>query len=139
MDLIVHGLPDGLPLFRECMAPGTSVAQRAVVDTSRTARGGRPEGVRVLDPLAEPAASVNQARYLVYRAVDPGVIAIVGPIVYLGGGAGYPTMTFVTDQDDMAKVLDAQFGEVVKHVDRRANYASHHLSWTEPRSTSSAT
>ncbi|WP_237140841.1 type III-A CRISPR-associated RAMP protein Csm5, partial [Mycobacterium tuberculosis] len=62
--------------------------------------------------------SVNQARYAEYRAMYPGVNAIVGPIVYLGGGAGYRSKTFVTDQDDMAKVLDAQFGKVVKHVDK---------------------
>lgn len=118
MDMNVHGKPDGLPLFRECLAPGTSISHRVVVDTSPTARGGWREGERFLETLAETAASVNQARYAEYRAMYPGVNAIVGPIVYLGGGAGYRSKTFVTDQDDMAKVLDAQFGKVVKHVDK---------------------
>lgn len=103
MDMNVHGKPDGLPLFRECLAPGTSISHRVVVDTSPTARGGWREGERFLETLAETAASVNQARYAEYRAMYPGVNAIVGPIVYLGGGAGYRSKTFVTDQDDMAK------------------------------------
>ncbi|WIY08479.1 type III-A CRISPR-associated RAMP protein Csm5 [Mycobacterium tuberculosis] len=118
MDMNVHGRPDGLPLFRECLAPGTSVAQRAVANSSRIARGGCREGLRVLETLAEAAASVYQARCAEYRAMYPGVNAIVGPIVYLGGGAGYRSKTFVADQVDMAKVLDAQFGMVVKHVDK---------------------
>lgn len=44
MDMNVHGKPDGLPLFRECLAPGTSISHRVVVDTSPTARGGWREG-----------------------------------------------------------------------------------------------
>ncbi|WP_230865894.1 type III-A CRISPR-associated RAMP protein Csm5 [Mycobacterium canetti] len=115
MDVNVHGKPDGLPLFRECLAPGTSISLRVVVDTSPTARGGWPAGERFLETLSDTVAFVNKARYAEYAAKYWDDDPQFGPIVYLGGGAGYRSKTFVTQQDDMAKVLDAQFPKI-KHV-----------------------
>jgi CRISPR-associated protein Csm5 len=117
MDMNVHGEVGGLPLFRECLNPGTRFGVRITVDTSPLQRGGWPEGERFLDTLASEASHVNNARYAEYAAKYWGDEPQQGPFVYLGGGAGYRSKTFVTDQDDMAKVLDLQFPKI-KHMEK---------------------
>jgi CRISPR-associated protein Csm5 len=117
MDMNVHGEVGGLPLFRECLNVGTSIAVRITVDTSPPQRGGWPDGDRFLETLVTDAEYVNNARYAEYAAKYWDDEPQQGPIVYLGGGAGYRSKTFVTHQDDMAKVLDLQFPKI-KHVEK---------------------
>jgi CRISPR-associated protein Csm5 len=117
MDMNVHGEVGGLPLFRECLNAGTRFSVRITVDTSPPQRGGWPDGERFLDTLASEATYVNNARYAEYAAKYWDDEPQQGPIVYVGGGAGYRSKTFVTDQDDMAKVLDLQFPKI-KHVEK---------------------
>lgn len=117
MDMNIDGEVGGLPLFRECLSPGTKIAARVTVDTSPLARGGWPAGEEFLTALAARADFVNNARYADYAAKYWDDQPRQGPIVYLGGGAGYRSKTFVTDQTDMAKVLDAQFPKI-KHASK---------------------
>lgn len=115
MDMNVDGEVGGLPLFRECLNVGTRITVRVTVDTSPLPRGGWPAGEQFLASLSDEAADVNNARYAQYAAKYWDDQPRQGPIVYLGGGAGYRSKTFVTNQDDMAKVLDAQFPKI-KHA-----------------------
>lgn len=115
IDMNIHGETGGLPLFRECLAAGTTITARVTLDTSPPGRGGWPAGQDFLTRLADHAAQVNKARYADYAAKYFDDQPQLGPIVYLGGGAGYRSKTFVTNQDDMAKILDLQFPKI-KHA-----------------------
>jgi CRISPR-associated protein Csm5 len=117
VDMNVHGETGGLPLFRECLKVGTRFTVRVTLDTSPPQRGGWPDGERFLDTLQQEADYVNNARYARYAAKFWDDDPLQGPIVYLGGGAGYRSKTFVTEQDDMAKVLDRQFPKI-KHLEK---------------------
>jgi CRISPR-associated protein Csm5 len=117
MDMNVRGEVGGLPLFRECLNVGTRIAVRITVDTSPLDRGGWPDGEEFLNTLESQATYVNNVRYAQYAAKFWDDEPRQGPFVYLGGGAGYRSKTFVTNQDDMAKVLDLQFPKI-KHVEK---------------------
>ncbi|MBS4728528.1 type III-A CRISPR-associated RAMP protein Csm5 [Mycobacterium sp. SM1] len=117
IDMNVHGDVGGLPLFRECLTAGATIAVRLTVDTRPPQQGGWPDGERFLDSLERQAGYVNKERYAGYAAKFWDDQPQQGPIVYLGGGAGYRSKTFVTEQDDMATVLDLQFPKI-KHAEK---------------------
>ncbi len=123
VDRPLKGDDSGMPLYRECIASNTSFAVRVVVDTSAPKVGGFPQGVNFLTNLASIASSVNHARYADYAAKFMGGDPLDGPYVYLGGGAGYRSKTIVTDQAQMADILDGQFN--------RGRYGVRHKRKTE--------
>ena len=79
------------------------------MDTSVEQHGGWPDGAQFLTDIEQVAAGVNKARYADYAAKYMGGDPFDGPYVYLGGGAGYRSKTIVTDQNQMAAILDKQF------------------------------
>ena len=117
IDMNIHGEAGGLPLFREALSPGTEFVVRVSVDTSPLEHGGWPHGASFVEGIAAAAARVNEHRYAPYSAKYFDDEPIAGARVYLGGGAGYRSKTFVTDQADMARVLDEQFRSI-KHKEK---------------------
>ncbi|HMS74761.1 type III-A CRISPR-associated RAMP protein Csm5 [Gordonia sp. (in: high G+C Gram-positive bacteria)] len=120
VDRPLEGADSGMPLYREALKPATAFTVRVVVDTSVEQHGGWPDGAQFLTDIEQVAAGVNKARYADYAAKYMGGDPFDGPYVYLGGGAGYRSKTIVTDQNQMAAILDKQFNRGSRPVPHKA-------------------
>lgn len=111
IDGSVEGDVSGLPLFRESLSPGTSVAVDLTVDASLW-----PDGVDFVQHISDVARSINERRYVPYvqkyNAIKGLPAAEEGPFVYLGGGAGFRSKTIVEDQTRMSQILGRKFNDV---------------------------
>jgi len=115
MDGSVGGEVSGLPLHRECLKPGTSFSVDVTVDI-----GLWPRGADFVQDIAQVAETINAARYVPYvnkYEIDGLKAARSGSYVYLGGGAGFRSKTFVNDQATMSRILDGQFRKI-RHVEK---------------------
>ena len=115
VDGSVRGEISGLPLHRECLKPGTAFTVDVTVDV-----GVWPQGAAFVQHLSQVAQSINDVRYMPHvnkYEIDGLKAAKPGPYVYLGGGAGFRSKTFVNDQTAMSRVLDNQFRQI-HHVEK---------------------
>lgn len=125
VDMTVEGEARRLPILRECLKPGISVRFQITIDTKVC-----PFTIEILKKAIGQFADNYESEFLNGFKNYPVVLA-KEPIVYMGGGTGYPTKTVTYSVfsgregvNQVSKILDA----TINPKDRRKHDHVHDIN-----------